>query len=398
VKDASDFDRNHNENSELCYTLHNGTYFLLTKIKNNHRWEVFKTIQDTEINNPICLRSLQMEFEIGSQLRHSGIVHYYQFNALEKPQLKREFIDGAHWLDFFKMNPSESKNIKRYFEELLSIIKYLHLNGVYHMDIKSENILITHENYQVKIIDFGHAIQENGTLKVGGTKHYQPAIDNGYGFNDVYALGKLMELTANITEAKRKRWIKKTALLCMRENKNKNALILSTSFKRTPWIFFGFVITFILGLMAIIILFSSNEKTAALQFETIEHPKDSVFQTHSQKQKEVSPASNLNLPQKVMHTVNLNTVKPKHITFEDSLWIIQNAKTFGGEYKRRYLLEKNQKANFEIYSILLDEYEQKWKQMEIRWQDSTQKSVARALFLQEISLSLIPYQSYLLEE
>jgi serine/threonine protein kinase len=397
VNEASEFDLDQNEISEVRYTLHNGTYFHISKIKSNHRWEVLKTIQESEISNPVCLRSLQMEFEIGSQLRHSGIVHYYQFNALIKPQLKREFIDGTHWLDFFNRNPSELKNIKRYFQDLLAIIKYMHLNGVYHLDIKSENILITHETYHVKIIDFGHAILENGTHKVGGTKNYQPPNDKGFGFNDVFAMGKLLELTAKIPEAKRIRWIKKTAFLCMKDDRNKNALLLSASLKRTYWKFLAYVVTFILSLILIFTFFSSHNETNTQYIGTKQKQKNSRIQTNSSKGNIVFTDSNLHLKKKATKTDAHNTIDPKLLTFDDSTWIIQNAKTFGPEFKKRFLLGKNSKSTYEIYSVLLDDYQQKWKQMETHWQDSTQKSAAYSVFLKEISLSLIPYQSYLKE-
>lgn len=271
----------------------------------------------------------------------------------------------------------------------------MHLNGVYHLDIKSENILITHETYQVKIIDFGHAILENGTLKVGGTKNYQPPNDKGYGFNDVYAMGKLLELTAKIPEAKRIHWIKKTAFLCMKDDRNKNALLLSVSLKRTYWKFLAYVVPFILSLISIITFFSSNNETRTQNIGTKQKQKNSGIQTNSSKENIVIRDSNLQLQKKATNTVELVTVDPKLLTVDDSTWIIQNARTFGPEFKKRFLLEKGTKSTYEIYSILLDEYEQKWGQMELKWKDSIPKSKARTLFLQEISLSLIPFQSYI---
>ena len=169
MNEISDFNLTQVPHSEQTHLVYDGKYFLLSKVK--------------------CIRSLQKEFEIGSQLQHHGIVHYYSYNKANS-QLVREFINGTTWLDFFENNTRENLRIKKYVKELIEIIKYLHINGTYHMDIKSENILVTHATKQIKLIDFGHAEQSNSTLTVGGTKLYQPITENGKGFHDVYALGK----------------------------------------------------------------------------------------------------------------------------------------------------------------------------------------------------------------
>lgn len=66
-----------------------------------------------------------------------------------------------------------------YFKQLISGLKYIHEEGVYHRDIKLENILFS-EDLNLKISDFGLSIHKNEmkgkltTKESAGTKNYWP--------------------------------------------------------------------------------------------------------------------------------------------------------------------------------------------------------------------------------
>lgn len=54
---------------------------------------------------------------------------------------------------------------------MIQSVKQLHSLGVFHMDIKIENFLITQDS-QLKLIDFNSSIQEPETKKTYGTFLY----------------------------------------------------------------------------------------------------------------------------------------------------------------------------------------------------------------------------------
>ena len=66
-----------------------------------------------------------------------------------------------------------------YFRELIAGISYMHSKGVYHRDLKFENILLNHI-LVLKIADFGLSMniaEMNGeptTTKMAGTPQYLP--------------------------------------------------------------------------------------------------------------------------------------------------------------------------------------------------------------------------------
>jgi len=87
------------------------------------------------------------------------------------------------------------------FVQLLNAIKYLNSLSIIHRDIKDENILID-KDLNIKLIDFGAAIQINGGRVydkfVGTIPYIAPEIINGkeYGSltQDIYSLGVLLHL------------------------------------------------------------------------------------------------------------------------------------------------------------------------------------------------------------
>lgn len=64
-----------------------------------------------------------------------------------------------------------------YLEQIFETLTYAHQNGVIHGDIKPENILVDTESNQVKIVDWGIAVQTDASKVVGtvtqGTPAYQ---------------------------------------------------------------------------------------------------------------------------------------------------------------------------------------------------------------------------------
>jgi len=94
------------------------------------------------------------------------------------------------------------ENQARYiFIQLLSAIKYLDSLNIIHRDIKDENILID-KNLNIKLIDFGAAIQVKGGRVydrfVGTIPYIAPEVLNGQEYSaltqDIYSLGVLLHL------------------------------------------------------------------------------------------------------------------------------------------------------------------------------------------------------------
>ena len=62
----------------------------------------------------------------------------------------------------------------RIFYQILNAVEYLHRLKIAHRDLKPENILLD-EDYNVKLIDFGLAVQEpdeDSLQSIAGTPYY----------------------------------------------------------------------------------------------------------------------------------------------------------------------------------------------------------------------------------
>ena len=99
---------------------------------------------------------IRREYEIGANLSHPHIatIFTYETNTPVGEGIVMEYIDGTTLNDYLATNPS-SQTRKRIVAQLLDAVRYMHIKGVVHNDLKSENILISNKGENVKLIDFG---------------------------------------------------------------------------------------------------------------------------------------------------------------------------------------------------------------------------------------------------
>ena len=117
---------------------------------------VLKTLppQDATLTNYRLQQ--EKEFLLGIKLCHPNIVATF---ALEEVAdvgrcIVQEYIDGVTLGEWLKEKPSYSAR-KRVFEQLLDALEYIHGLQLVHRDIKTDNILITRNGANLKLIDFG---------------------------------------------------------------------------------------------------------------------------------------------------------------------------------------------------------------------------------------------------
>ena len=85
------------------------------------------------------------------------------------------------------------------FHQIVEAVSYLHKTGVYHRDLKTENVMID-TNKKIKIIDFGFAIKAEAMQRLNlfcGTPNYMSpelVLKKEYygGPSDIWALGVML--------------------------------------------------------------------------------------------------------------------------------------------------------------------------------------------------------------
>ena len=151
--------------------------------------------------------ALRKEFETGYRLEHPNLVRYL---SLDKDGILMEYVDGETLSQRLSQNPDyfkQRKNTDKLVRQLLSVLGYLHSHQVLHLDLKPDNILLTHINDDVKLIDLGFCYTDTFADTQGHTNAFAApeqlstprslSLSKGPSLTtktDIYAFGKILEL------------------------------------------------------------------------------------------------------------------------------------------------------------------------------------------------------------
>jgi serine/threonine protein kinase len=153
-----------------------------------------------QIGGPDDLKFLEQaenEFEIAQKFNHPNLIKVYalevQRDWLRRPRtvhLLIEYVKGQT-LDSFKRIPIPQ--LVQIFVEVAAGLVHMHRHGVFHTDLKPNNILLSRAG-QVKIIDYGLARTQGSTRgRVQGTPEYMAPEQAKHGFvnerTDIYNFG-----------------------------------------------------------------------------------------------------------------------------------------------------------------------------------------------------------------
>jgi serine/threonine protein kinase len=114
-----------------------------------------------------------------AHLRHPSIITVYDANeeaigSISLPYVVMEYVDGLSLHDLLQENrqilPEHALKI---IDGVLQALDYIHYNDVVHRNIRSGNVMITH-NAEVKVMDFGSRAPGEDTMSTGviGTANY----------------------------------------------------------------------------------------------------------------------------------------------------------------------------------------------------------------------------------
>jgi serine/threonine protein kinase len=121
-------------------------------VKNLHANQIKDSRQDEFID---AMRT--NEYYIGRKLSHPNVITTIDVDVENNAIIFENFI-GIDLCDYLNIvdDPFPPKLVKL-FKQVLDGVEYIHSQGVAHMDIKLENILLDKLNDVVKLIDFGQA-------------------------------------------------------------------------------------------------------------------------------------------------------------------------------------------------------------------------------------------------
>jgi serine/threonine-protein kinase len=170
-----------------------------------------KELKIRHFKNPVIRQKFKdMETQMYLYCQHRNIpklVDFIDMKEREQLYIVMEFIEGRtlehHIYSEIGLMP-DSKALPM-FLEILDTVGYLHDNGILHLDIKSNNIMIRPDG-SIKLIDLGIASRmSDASNSTGfGTPAYMPPEQSEKGevgpYTDVFALGVMLfeMLTGNL--------------------------------------------------------------------------------------------------------------------------------------------------------------------------------------------------------
>ncbi|XP_058764982.1 mitogen-activated protein kinase kinase kinase 3-like [Vicia villosa] len=145
-----------------------------------------------------CLKQLNQEITLLSQLSHPNIVQYYGSDLGEETlSVYLEYVSGGSIHKLLQEYGSfKEPVIQNYTRQIVSGLSYLHGRNTVHRDIKGANILVD-PNGEIKLADFGmakHINSSSSMLSFKGSPHWMaPEVvmnTNGYSLPvDIWSLG-----------------------------------------------------------------------------------------------------------------------------------------------------------------------------------------------------------------
>ncbi len=142
--------------------------------------------------------SVTREFQLLATMRHPNIVSVldYGFDAHGQPFFTMEFLDNAVTIKEYA-HTLDRHPLMELFWQALQALRYLHRRGIFHCDLKPDNILVLPDG-TVKLLDFGLATvrgQFNERHMFGTLPYLPPEVLNGHQHresSDLYTLALIL--------------------------------------------------------------------------------------------------------------------------------------------------------------------------------------------------------------
>ncbi|AZS28412.1 serine/threonine-protein kinase [Butyricimonas faecalis] len=244
------------------YTPANG-YSRLHLCRRYGKLHILKSLQPFYSSQEFYKQLLLKEFNIGYQLDHPNIRHTigWEKNDLLGNYIVLEYIDGIPLTTFIEQGKLTRALAYKFITEICNALQYIHNKQLIHKDLKPNNILITYNGNNVKLIDFGLAdCDDYEILKIpAGTEKYlaPEQLDPNATLDcrtDIYSLGIIIEELATILKDRK---LASIAQKCTCQNPNSRfnntaeivetlkSKSFGTIYKYAAFIIVSFLITFL---------------------------------------------------------------------------------------------------------------------------------------------------------
>ncbi|VVB17604.1 unnamed protein product [Arabis nemorensis] len=145
---------------ELGKLLGHGSFAKVYLARNINSGEnvAIKVIDKEKIVKSGLAGHIKREISILRRVRHPYIVHLLEVMATKtKIYIVMEYVRGGELYNMVAQGRLREGTARRYFQQLISSVAFCHSRGVYHRDLKLENLLLDDQG-NLKVSDFGLSV------------------------------------------------------------------------------------------------------------------------------------------------------------------------------------------------------------------------------------------------
>src|SRR5262249_23762285 len=138
--------------------------YLVRDVK-GHRVAALKVLSPRKAKHDRYLARFFHEMEMCQRLTHPHLATVYDVGMSRRfPFIAMEYLPGRNLFPRVSLDgPLAVADAARYFDQVASVLQYMHTNQLIHRDLKPSNIIITPED-RAKLVDLGLAMVQGTTL------------------------------------------------------------------------------------------------------------------------------------------------------------------------------------------------------------------------------------------
>lgn len=173
-----------------------GPFCRILRARRQGQWWCLKSLRGEYQGQPFYEGLLRKEYALLCRLDHSAVVRAVSLEQVDGvgESIVMEYAWGQT-LDQIRGGRSDRR---RWFRQLVEAVGYIHSQQVVHRDLKPQNVIVTRNGRNIKLIDFGLADADNfAELKqpAGTLRYVSPEQQKGGDAdvrNDIYSLGVIL--------------------------------------------------------------------------------------------------------------------------------------------------------------------------------------------------------------
>lgn len=160
-----------------------------------------KILSKKKVKHQKMMDKVKREIHISKMLNHPHVGKLFEyFDINDEIYIVFEYIPNGELYELIrKSGPIDPTLARKYFQQIVYAIQYVHSFGISHRDLKPENILIDDDG-NIKIIDFGlsNMFKDGRALKTfcGSRNYASPEIIEGKDYDgtqsDIWSLGVIL--------------------------------------------------------------------------------------------------------------------------------------------------------------------------------------------------------------